>query len=279
MGARIASAGGRRAAASAVAAAALASVVLASCAGTAPSGNGTTTSTTQPAPPTTQPAPPTTQPAPPTTQPAPPTTQPAPPTTQPAPALSLGSSGAAVLTLQRRLEALHYWLGTPDGQFGDSTQQAVYALQKAAGIARDGVVGPQTEQALAAAVEPTPRPTSGYAIEVDLRDDLLMLVTHGTLLWALNTSTGGGYVYTGTAVADTPVGTFTIYREVDGLVTAPLGELWRPKYFYAGYAIHGYPSVPPYPVSHGCVRLSNEAINWLWSSDKAPIGTVVWVFA
>ncbi len=183
-----------------------------------------------------------------------------------------------MLALQRRLEVLHYWLGTPDGRFGDSTQQAVYALQKAAGIARDGVVGPQTEQALAAGVEPVPRPTTGYAIEVDLRDDLLMLVTHGALLWALNTSTGGGYVYTGTAVADTPVGTFTIYREVDGLVTAPLGELWRPKYFYAGYAIHGYPSVPPYPVSHGCVRLSNEASDWLWSSAKAPIGTAVWVF-
>jgi peptidoglycan hydrolase-like protein with peptidoglycan-binding domain len=180
--------------------------------------------------------------------------------------------------LQQRLVALHYWLGTPNGEFGDSTEQAVYALQKAAGITRDGAVGPATDRALATGVEPQPRPTSGYAIEVDLSDDLLMFVTHGTLVWALNTSTGGGYVYTGTAVADTPVGMFTIFREVDGLVTDSLGQLWRPKYFSGGFAVHGDSYVPPYPVSHGCVRVSNEAIDWIWTSNMAPIGTSVWVF-
>ncbi len=101
---------------------------------------------------------------------------------------------------------------------------------------------------------------------------------NGRLLWALNTSTGGGYVYTGTAVADTPVGMFTIFREVDGLVTDNLGQLWRPKYFDAGFAIHGDSYVPPDPVSHGCVRVSNEAIDWIWTDGMAPLGTFVWVF-
>ena len=58
----------------------------------------------------------------------------------PAPHLALGDSGPAVLTLQERLTALGYWLGTANGVYGDTTQQAVFALQKAAGIARDGVV-------------------------------------------------------------------------------------------------------------------------------------------
>jgi lipoprotein-anchoring transpeptidase ErfK/SrfK len=27
------------------------------------------------------------------------------------------------------------------------------------------------------------------------------------------------------------------------------------NYFIGGYAIHGYPSVPLYPASHGCIRV------------------------
>ena len=113
-------------------------------------------------------------------------------TTATAPLLELDSTGPAVLSLQQRLEALHYWLGSPDGVFGDSTQQAVYALQKAAGIARDGVVGPATDAALARGVVPRPEPAQGYLIEVDLADDLVMFVTSGALKWTLNTSTGRG---------------------------------------------------------------------------------------
>ena len=27
------------------------------------------------------------------------------------------------------------------------------------------------------------------------------------------------------------------------------------NYFIGGYAIHGYPTVPNYPASHGCIRV------------------------
>jgi hypothetical protein len=185
------------------------------------------------------------------------------------------------LALQQRLTSLGYWLGTPDGTFGDSTVQAVYAIQKAAGISRDGIVGPVTEGALAEGVLPDPRSSSGAVIEVDLEDDLLMFVTNGKPDWVLNTSTGGGYTYTDdgvTAVAETPAGHFQIYRQVDGMVIDSLGELWRPKFFDSGFAIHGDSYVPPYPVSHGCVRVSNEAIDWIWADNLAPIGTAVWVY-
>ncbi len=223
----------------------------------------------------------TTTTVPPTTTVAPTTTTTAPTTTTTAPPLGPGDSGPAVLAIQQRLAQLGYWLGTPNGQFGDSTEQAVYALQKAANISRDGLVGPATQTALALGVVPTPRSTSGYVIEVDLEDDLLMFVTNGKLDLVLNTSTGGGYTYTDdgvTAVAVTPTGIFDIFRQVDGMVTDSLGQLWRPKFFYEGIAIHGESSVPPYPVSHGCVRVSNEAIDWIWSENLAPIGTEVWVY-
>jgi peptidoglycan hydrolase-like protein with peptidoglycan-binding domain len=186
------------------------------------------------------------------------------------------------MSLQQRLTALGYWLGSPNGVFGDATQQAVFALQKAAGIARDGVVGPATEAALKQGIVPHARSTSGYQIEVNLQDDLLLFVNDGKVSEILNTSTGGGYTYQAgntTAVALTPHGVFHLYRQVDGMVTDSLGQLWRPKFFYSGFAIHGDGYVPAYPASHGCVRVSNEAIDWIWADNLAPIGTTVWVYA
>lgn len=198
-----------------------------------------------------------------------------------APELRLGSTGAAVVELQKRLLSLGFWLVAPNGVFDDSTEQAVFALQKAAGIQSDGVVGPKTVAALSRGVVLRPRSAPGYLIEVDLEHDLVMFVKDSKLQWALNTSTGGGYSYCSggsCAVAVTPVGRFDIYSEVDGTVVDSLGELWRPKYFDSGFALHGDSYVPPFPVSHGCVRVSNEAIDWIWSNNLAPVGTAVWVY-
>ena len=192
--------------------------------------------------------------------------------------LALGSRGPAVAAMQQRLTNLGYWLGTPDGVFGDSTQQAVWAFQKAAGVSPSGVVGLSTYVALAEGVEPQPQSHSGYVIEVDLHDDLVMFVNNGQLLYTLNTSTGGGYYYDGGTLAATPVGHFNIFRAVDGQVVDSLGALWRPRFFSGGFAIHGDSNVPPVPVSHGCVRVSDEAIDWIWANNLAPIGAAVWVY-
>jgi len=192
--------------------------------------------------------------------------------------LSVGSTGPAVQLVQQQLIHLGYWLGPPNGVFGDSTQQAVWAIQKAAGLGRDGQVGPSTYSALALGVQPQPRSTSGYVIEINLNTDLLMFVNNGQIVATLNTSTGGGYTYSGNQLAVTPSGHFSIQRAVDGLVVDSLGALWRPRFFTGGYAIHGDSSVPPVPVSHGCARVSNEAINWIWANNMAPIGAAVWVY-
>lgn len=108
-----------------------------------------------------------------------------------------------------------------------------------------------------------------------------MIMRHGALYRTFNTSTGGGYTYSVdgvTGLAETPRGVFHVYREVDGLDVSPLGELWRPKYFDGGYAIHGDAYVPATPVSHGCVRISDEAIDWVWASNQMPLGTTVWIY-
>lgn len=145
----------------------------------------------------------------------------------------------------------------------------------------DGVVGSKTIAALDEGVAPAPRNARGSVLEVDLQKDVLMVVTDGKVDDILNVSTGGDYVYREdgvTAVARTPIGHFTIYRQVDGMVTDPLGQLWRPKSFDEGFAIHGDSFVPPGPVSHGCVRVSDEAINWIWNDRIAPLGTAVWAY-
>lgn len=212
-----------------------------------------------------------------------PTASPAPkPTASPKPQkLRSGVKGARVVALQQRLTELGYWNGKADGTFGGQTQQAVYALQKAAGLSRDGVVGPKTQQALTKGVRPKARSTSGRVIEINLKRQLLMLVDDGTISQVFNTSTGSmeHYEQKGeTYLADTPSGKFRVSRQIDGWRHAPLGLLWRPKYFNGGIAVHGANSVPPYPASHGCARLSISAMNWLWNNDEIPIDTKVWVY-
>lgn len=203
------------------------------------------------------------------------------PSQSPVTVLERGDRGPAVAALQARLSRLGYWLAAADGNFDLTTQQAVYALQKAAGLTSDGVYGPKTAAALDEGVLPRARSASGHVIEINLTLGVLMVVNGGKIAAVLNASAGGGYTYTSggvTAVARTPTGQFTIFRSVDGMDVSPLGELWRPRYFYGGYAIHGSDSVPPYPVSHGCVRLSYPAIDWIWATGQAPIGTGVLVY-
>ncbi|HEY7174948.1 MAG TPA: L,D-transpeptidase family protein [Micromonosporaceae bacterium] len=195
--------------------------------------------------------------------------------------LRVGSKGEAVTQLQQKLSALGYWLGNVDGKFGDATQQALFALQKAAGITPSGKVSSATERALNDGVRPKIRSKSGTLIEVDLKRDLVLFVVGGQLKYILNTSTGGGYTFTehGTQhVAVTPTGHFTTNRTIDGADHGPLGLLWRPRFFDGGVAIHGDSYVPAHPVSHGCVRISNEAIDWVWANNLDPIGTTVWVY-
>jgi hypothetical protein len=194
--------------------------------------------------------------------------------------LQPGDHGPDVLDLQQRLAAAGYWLGSPDGTYGQLTQQAVFALQKAAGLGRDGVTGPATREALRQGTRPRASSTVGRVLEVDLARQLLLVVRDGRVEQVFNTSTGSGqwYVVDGQRrLAVTPKGNFRIFRQVDGLDHGPLGDLYRPKYFNGGIAVHGYPSVPAWAASHGCVRVTNAAINWFWSSGVAPVGTAVMV--
>ena len=72
-------------------------------------------------------------------------TTPAAATPSPTPkTMRLGFQGEAVRTVQRKLKELGYYNGSIDGDFGEATDKALKAVQKANGLTADGKVGEQT---------------------------------------------------------------------------------------------------------------------------------------
>lgn len=59
-----------------------------------------------------------------------------------------GSQGGCVRIIQQRLTDLGYQPGTVDGVYGQNTANAVKVFQQRSGLTQDGVVGPQTWNAL-----------------------------------------------------------------------------------------------------------------------------------
>jgi peptidoglycan hydrolase-like protein with peptidoglycan-binding domain len=201
-----------------------------------------------------------------------------------------GSSVEAVKVLQARLLEVGFWLDKVDGHYGVATTQAVMAFQKYYGISdRSG----RTDQATADALnlvrtKPRPQATTGDLIEVNKRLQVLFVVRKGQAAWTLNTSTGSGHPYTAISKKDptktlkgdarTPDGLFKVNREhPEGWWEGELGRLYRPKYFNGGIAVHGMTFVPNYPASHGCVRVSTPAMDWIWAANVIPMGSAVWV--
>ena len=181
------------------------------------------------------------------------------------PALQMSSHGPAVLALKQRLWQLHYALPGIDAGFGYRTYEAVLAFQKVNWTPRTGRVDATVWRALSRASVPQPRVRSGDYLEVDKSRQVVMEVRGGRVERVIHASTG--------ATGNTPVGTWHVYSEVAGWSWV----LWQPMYFLRGFAIHGYPEVPPWPASHGCVRVPM----WLATGlrERWGYGSVVRVYA
>lgn len=184
--------------------------------------------------------------------------------------LQLGADGPAVRAVQRALARLSYLpAGGVDGRFGVQTWNAVVAFQGWSGLRRDGVVGPGTSRALRRAERPTPW-SDARGIEIHLQQQVLLLISAGRVQRAVHVSTGAG--------ATTPAGHFAIYRR-DPLSWSVLFRVWMPlaQYFYAGFALHEFASVPAYPASHGCIRIPPGYAQEVWRFGST--GMRVWTRA
>jgi N-acetylmuramoyl-L-alanine amidase len=183
------------------------------------------------------------------------------------PRLAYGASSSSVARMTDALAALHY-LVPRTSSFDSRVLDAVYAFQKVEGLPRTGVVDPAFWARLGTARTPRPR-YGGDHIEVDKTRQVLFVVRGGDVAQISPVSTGGFGRYT-------PEGRFAIYRKVTGFDPSPLGVLWDPLYFTGGYAIHGNPSVPPYPASHGCIRVPMWIASLLYETND--YGETVYVY-
>ena len=199
-------------------------------------------------------------------------------------------SGPSAQASQLKLLELGFWLADPNGKFDDTTAQAVMAFQKYFQLRPTGGINAATAYLLERMMIPAVAITKeGTLAEVDKSRQLLFLVQDGITTYVMNTSTGDdrayeepdgntpGVMIKGTAV--TPAGSFKIDRErPDGWWIGDLGQIYRPKYFVGGVAIHGSMSVPAYPASHGCVRVTVKAMDFIWDNEILPRGTQVLVY-
>ncbi|MUN41826.1 L,D-transpeptidase family protein [Actinomadura litoris] len=177
-----------------------------------------------------------------------------------------GAEGADVRELQRRLKGLHYDPGVVDGEYGTSTQLAVWAFQAVNRLKQSGTLGAPFWKALDRPREPRPmaRRHEADRVDVDLRRQYLVLYRDGRPRLITHVSSGSGEYYCakdrGATVArcryaTTGTGDFRTGRRAKGWEVSPLGRLYNPVYFNGGIAFHGALDVPRYPASHGCVRL------------------------
>jgi peptidoglycan hydrolase-like protein with peptidoglycan-binding domain len=207
------------------------------------------------------------------------TTTTAPPIVAPA-GLGIGSRGPEVQELENRLNAQKYDTGKVDGYFDSATFHAVMAFQKIHGLSRTGRATDNVLTLIGTVGPPGPLLAAGGAtrIEVDLPRQVLQLYKDGALNKVVDVSTGSGKRYCvdgDCALAVTPGGSYKVFFRRNGWRISRLGKLYNPLYFNGGIAIHGAPSVPGYPASHGCVRIPMYVAEWF--PKMVPNGTPVYV--
>jgi hypothetical protein len=185
-----------------------------------------------------------------------------------------------VRAAERKLAELGYWTGKVDGLLDTASRHALVAFQKAEERDPSGKLTQEEYAAILGAEPPLSRERNYAHVEVDLERQIMFRVDDaGKVSHILPISSGNGEPFTSegyTRPAVTPPGRFTVYHKIEGWRRSPLGELYYPNYIVGGVAIHGSPSVPTRPDSHGCIRIPMFAAEEF--SRLTPIGTHVIVY-
>jgi hypothetical protein len=184
--------------------------------------------------------------------------------------LAVGSEGPRVRGVLTQLRRLRIHVPGTGETYTSAVADAVVAFQKAYRLPRDYVMSYDDWRKLDGAGRVRPKYSSpSHHLEIDRARQIVMVVDDGSVLGVVAVSTG--------ATGNTPVGSFRILGKNpmsatwDGTVALP-----RFMRFHGNMGLHGYPIVPPYPASHGCVREPLWACDWVY--DRSFVGERLYIY-
>ncbi len=168
--------------------------------------------------------------------------------------------GPDVQYIQRRLSELGFYRGPVDGVYGTETRDAVIRAQQSFGLLTDGIVGPDTYNAIGLSPKEEVTVAPEYVIVIDTRTLELSLNRSGRQI-------GIFPVAVGTINTPTPLGDWKIIQKTEN-PGGPFGVRWmRINCPWGGYGIHGTDNEASIgkAVSHGCVRMRSDDVIRVYS--------------
>jgi L,D-transpeptidase catalytic domain len=161
------------------------------------------------------------------------------------PSLHQGQCGEVVIGFKKAMRKMGY-IANSGRCFGGKTGRGVLAYRKVNGMTRSARAGKGlVKRAFAGKGEYEVRhPNAGEHVEAPLSKQVLVFAK-GDRPFAVYP------VSSGKSSTPTVTGHFTFIRTEPGYNAH---GMYYSFYFYGGYAVHGYESVPDYPASHGCIR-------------------------
>ena len=161
------------------------------------------------------------------------------------PALHRGQCGDVVVGFKKGMRELGYIAN--DGRcFGGKTGRGVLAYRKVNDMARSMRAGGGLVKKVFSGKGgyEVRHPGAGEHVEAPLSKQVLVFAK-GDEPFAIYP------ISSGKSSTPTVTGHFQFIRPEPGYNSHGMYYSW---YFYGGYAVHGYESVPDYPASHGCLR-------------------------
>ncbi len=184
------------------------------------------------------------------------------------PNMSQGARGPGVWFLQRRLSHLHYAVPL-SGIYEAGTENAVIAYRKMLGLARISSTGRGAISDLerGAGLFRVRFPRDGKHVEADLAKQVLAEIEPRGRVYKVYP------ISSGKPSTPTVLGRFQVYLKTPGVNSEGMVDS---NYFIRGYAIHGYPEVPTWAASHGCLRVPIEDAASIFGWVQ--VGTIVDVY-
>jgi L,D-transpeptidase-like protein len=161
------------------------------------------------------------------------------------PALAQGKCGPVVVGFKKAMRKMGYIAN--DGRcFGGKTARGVLAYRKVNGMSRSYRAGKGLVKRVFAGRGgyEVRHPGAGRHVEAPLGKQVLIFAEG-------NKPTAIYPISSGKSSTPTVTGHFQFIRTEPGYNSH---GMYYSFYFYGGYAVHGYESVPDYPASHGCIR-------------------------